>query len=201
MTTKLSVYPTHDRLPHDMADEEKGAPLTRIGELVDPDPFAIGFALLSLLFSGGAYLEQRRQRMLTQQQRTGEFRTSWFSARRTLIHARRVVEEFATYVAEDGYGGQEFLFGRARMNFTRDRVDALRRLHGNAQNTASHMADDLDALSEFLDAAYAEEVTAIHNKLTDLQLPNTYDAVVVLVRDAIHLYENLIEKIGRQEGF
>ena len=71
-------------------------------ELVDPDPFAIGFSLLGLLVSGGAYLELRRNRILTENQRTGEFRQTWFQARRTLIHARRVVEEFATYVAEAG---------------------------------------------------------------------------------------------------
>ena len=71
-------------------------------ELVDPDPFAIGFCLLGLLVSGGAYLELRRKRILTENQRTGEFRQTWFQARRTLINARRVVEEFATYVAEDG---------------------------------------------------------------------------------------------------
>ena len=74
-------------------------------ELVDPGPFAIGFGLL---FSGGAYLESRRRRMLTAQQRDGEFRKAWFHAQRTLIHARRIVEEFATYFAEDGFGDQEF---------------------------------------------------------------------------------------------
>ena len=40
-------------------------------ELVDPDPFAIGFSLLGLLVSGGAYLELRRNRILTENQRTG----------------------------------------------------------------------------------------------------------------------------------
>lgn len=170
-------------------------------DLVDPDPFAIGFALMGLLFSGGAYLEIRRQRMLTQQQRTGEYRQAWFKSWRTLIHARRVLEEFATYVAEDGYGDQPFLFGKARMNMGRERVDALRRLHGNDQTTASHMADDLDALSEYLDAEYRPQVDAIHEKLTDLQLPHTYDAVLILVRDAVGLYEALVDRIGSREGF
>ena len=170
-------------------------------ELVDPDPFAIGFALLGLIFSGGAYLELRRQRMLTQQQRSGEYRQAWFKGRRTLIHARRVLEEFTTYVAEDGYGDQEFLFGRARMNMTRQRVEALRRLHGNAQTTASHIADDLDTLSEYLDATYSAEVDAITERLTNLEMPHTYDAVLILVRDAVELYEALINKIGEQEGF
>ena len=170
-------------------------------DLVDPDPFAIGFALLGLLVSGGAYLELRRNRILTEQQRTGEFRQTWFKSRRTLIHARRVVEEFATYVAEDGYGSQQFLFGKARLNLPRNRVDQLRRLHGNAQTTASHMADDLDALSEYLDSGYQAMVDEILEKLEELQLPHSYDAVVILARDGVSLYEKLIDEIGRRESF
>ena len=170
-------------------------------ELVDPDPFAIGFGLLSLLFSGGAYLESRRRRMLTAQQRGGEFRKTWFHAQRTLIHARRIVEEFATYVAEDGFGDQEFLFGRARMNLPRERVDQLRRLHANCQTTALHMADSLDDLSEFLDSSYSAILDRIQNRLVEIQMPHTYDAVVVLVRDVVALYEELIDGIGKQEGF
>ena len=170
-------------------------------ELVDPDPFAIGFALLSLLVSGGAYLELRRNRILTENQRTGEFRQTWFQARRTLIHARRVVEEFATYVAEDGYGEQQFLFGRARLNLTRDRVDQLRRLHANSLTTASYMADNLDALSEFLDSSYQPLVDEIMGKLDELQLPHSYDAVVLLVREGVTLYEGLINEVGEREAF
>ncbi len=170
-------------------------------ELVDPDPFAIGFSLLGLLISGGAYLELRRNRILTENQRSGEFRQTWFQARRTLIHARRVVEEFATYVAEDGYGEQEFLFGRARLNLPRDRVDQLRRLHANSLTTASYMADNLDALSEYLDSSYQPMVDDIMEKLIELQLPNSYDAVVLLVRDGVTLYEKLINEIGQRESF
>ncbi len=170
-------------------------------ELVDPDPFAIGFSLLGVLVSGGAYLELRRNRILTENQRTGEFRQTWFQARRTLIHARRVVEEFATYVAEDGYGQQEFLFGRARLNLPRDRVDQLRRLHANSLTTASYMADNLDALSEYLDSSYRPMVDEIMEKLIELQLPHSYDAVVLLVRDGVTLYEKLINEIGQRESF
>ena len=170
-------------------------------ELVDPDPFAIGFSLLGLLISGGAYLEMRRNRILTETQRSGEFRQTWFQARRTLIHARRVVEEFATYVAEDGYGSQEFLFGKARLNLPRDRVDQLRRLHANSLTTASYMADNLDALSEYLDSTYTPLVEEIVNKLVELQIPHSYDAVVLLVRDGVTLYEKLIEEIGQKESF
>ena len=161
-------------------------------ELVDPDPFAIGFSLLGLLVSCGASLELRRNRILTGNQRAGEFRQTWFQARRTLINARRVVEEFATYVAEDGYGQQEFLFGKARLNLPRDRVGQLRRLHANSLATASYMADNLDALSEYLDSSYQPMVDEIMEKLFELQLPHSYDAAVLLVRDGVTLNEKLI---------
>ncbi len=168
---------------------------------VDPDPFAIGFALLGILFSGGAYLELRRQRQLTYQQMAGEFRGAWFKARRTLIHARRVTEEFATYVQEDGYGDKEFLFGKIRLFLEPDRVRQLRRLHANAQTTASYLADALDGLGEFLDASYQPLVDDIMEKLTEQQMSHSYDAVVLMARDGVRLYERLIQSIGEKEGF
>ena len=168
---------------------------------VDPDPFAIGFALLGLLFSGGTYLEARRRRMLSETQRNNEFRTNWFAARRTLIHARRIIEEFATYVAEDGFGSENFLFGTARMNLPRHRVVQLRRVHANAQTTARYMAETLDDLSEFLGPEYQDLIDQIMDKLHEQQLPHSYDAVVILARDAISLYERLLESVGNKEGF
>ena len=41
----------------------------------------------------------------------------------------------------------------------------------------------------------------IQDRLVEIQIPHTYDAVVVLVRDVVSLYEELIDEIGRQEGF
>ena len=139
--------------------------------------------------------------MLTVQQRTNEFRRTWFNARRTLIHARRIVEEFGTYVLEDGYGSREFLFGRVRLTLDRGRVDRLRRLHANAQTTATYMADNLDELSEFLDAEYQPYIEGIMAKLNEAQLPHTYDAVLLLAREGIALYEALVNRVGESEGF
>ena len=170
-------------------------------EEVDPDPFAIGFALLGVLFSGGTYLETRRRRMLSESQRNNEFRQKWFNCRRTLIHARRVIEEFETYVAEDGYGRESFLFGTARMNLPRERVDQLRRIHANAHTTARHMGDDLDAISEFLGVEYQDLINQIMDKLHEQQLPHSYDAVVILAKDSLSLYERLISRVGENEGF
>ena len=168
---------------------------------VDPDPFAIGFALLGLLFSGSTYLEARRRRMLSETQRNNEFRQKWFNSRRTLIHARRVIDEFETYVVEDGYGNQSFLFGTARMNLPRERVDQLRRIHANAHTTARNMADNLDDISEFLGEEYQDLINQILDKLHEQQLPHSYDAVIILAKDAIALYDQLIDSIGKNEGF
>lgn len=121
---------------------------------VDPDPFGIGFAILSVIFGGAAYLEARRQRQFLERQAKEDFRRVWYDAKRTLIHARRIIEEFATYVSEDTFGGSEFLFGKVRLKVDPERAGQLRRLHANAHVTASHLSDSLDELLAFLDSEY-----------------------------------------------
>lgn len=171
------------------------------GGLSDPDPFAWGLSLLAALFSGASYLEMRRQTRLTAEEREGEFRQTWFSARRTVIYARRVVEEFATYVAELGLGDREMQYGRFRLNLDRGMARDLRRLHTNCLMNATHLVDDLDELSAFLDASYDSAIRRIQDMLTEAQMPHTYDAVVVLVKAGISLYEELLEEIKQKEGF
>ena len=171
------------------------------GNISDPDPFAWGISLLAALFSGAAYLEARRQNRLASEERTGEFRRTWFSARRTVIHARRVVEEFATYVAELGFGKQDFSYGTGRLDLPRETVRDIRRLHANCLNNAMHLADDLDDISEFLDSSYSSLIQRIQDKLTEAQMPHTYDAIIVLVRDGVSMYEELIREVGEKEGF
>ena len=68
----------------------------------------------------------------------------------------------------------------------------MRRLHANSLPTVSYMADNLDALGEYLDSSYQPMVDEIMEKLIELQLPNSYDAVVLLVREGATLYEKLI---------
>jgi hypothetical protein len=169
--------------------------------LVDPDPFAIGFALLGLLFSGGSFLEVRRQRRLAAQRRGEDYRHSWFAARRTLLHARRVTDEFATYVAEFNLGGTEFRFGEARIDVPEGIADQMRRLHGHCMTTAGQMGDRLDALSAFLDSSYEPIVRKIMDRLSEIQMPHSYDAVLILVNDGISLFDELINSIGENEGF
>lgn len=176
-------------------------PKRNSGNLSDPDPFAWGISLLAALFSGAAYLEIRRQNRLASDERSGEFRRTWFSARRTVIHARRIVDEFATYVAELAFGDQEFLYGKERLNLPRETVRDIRRLHANCLNNAMHLADDLDDISEFLDSSYSPLIQRIQDKLTEAQMPHTYDAIIVLVKDGVSMYEELIKAVGEKEGF
>lgn len=63
------------------------------------------------------------------------------------------------------------------------------------------MADNLDDISEFLGVEYQDLINQIMGKLHEQQLPHSYDAVVILAKDAIVLYEQLIDEIGRNEGF
>ena len=171
------------------------------GNLSDPDPFGWGISLLSALFSGASYLETRRQSRLTAEEREGRFRRTWFSARRTVIHSRRVVEEFATYVEELGFGNDEFRFGGRRLDLPREVVRDIRRLHANCLMNATHLADDLDDLSEFLGESYSSIVKRIQERLIEAQMPHTYDAIVLLVRDGVGLYEELLQTISDHEGF
>ena len=169
--------------------------------LNDPDPFGWGISLLASLFSGASYLETRRRNRLTAEEREGRFRRAWFSARRTVIYSRRVVEEFATYVEELGFGTDEFRYGGRRLNLPEETVKNIRRLHTNCLMNATHLADDLDELSEFLGSSYDPIIQRIQDRLIEAQMPHTYDAIVVLVRDGVGLYEELLRMISEQEKF
>ena len=169
--------------------------------LHDPDPFGWGISLLASLFSGASYLETRRRNRLTAEEREREFRPAWFSARRTIINSRQVVEEFATYVEELGFGTDEFRYGGRRLNLPEATVKDLRRLHANCLMNATHLADDLDELSGFLGSTYDPIIQRIQERLIEAQMPHTYDAIVVLVRDGVGLYEELLRMISEQEKF
>lgn len=170
-------------------------------ELIDPDPFTIGLGIFSAMAGGGAFLETRRSREHVQQQSRDAFRAAWFRARRTLIHFKSQVDEFETYMLEDGYGRNAFRIGAVRLEIDRGRHQSLRRLRGQALVTASHMGDDLDDLSEFLTADYQEQVDAILDRLRECELPALYRDLVVAARESIVLYSDLLEAIETGEGF
>jgi len=168
---------------------------------IDPDPFSIAFAILGLIFAGGSYLEIRRQREFLERQAKEDYRKAWFHTKRTLIHSRRVIEEFATYVTEDDFGNTEFLFGKVKLTTSIERARELRRLHTQTLITATHLADSIDDISFYLASEYSSEVDKILDKLKEQGLPHSYDAVILLARDALELYEELIAKVGGEEGF
>ena len=66
---------------------------------------------------------------------------------------------------------------------------------------ATHLADDLDGLSEFLGSSYGPIIKRIQDRLTEAQIPHAYDAIVVLVRDGVSLYEELLQMVSDEEGF
>lgn len=167
---------------------------------IDPDPFTIGLGIFAIIISGGGYLEARRQREFIERQAQESFRRAWFEARRTLIHARRAIEEFATYVGEDGYGARAFTFGSVKLTLDRGRAEELRRLHANALTTAKYMADNVDTLADFLGSGYQGIIDQIMQKLTGQQLPKSYDEVVGLAREGLALFETLIQQVGEELG-
>lgn len=170
-------------------------------ELIDPDPFTIGLGIFGALAGGGAFLETRRQRQIMQNQGRDAFRGAWFGARRTLIHFKGQVDEFETYMLEDGYGRSAFRIGAVRLEVDRGRHKALRRLRGQVHVTASHMGDDLDDLSEHLGNEYQREVDAILNRLQELNLPESYRDLIRVAREAFELYNDLLDAIAEREGF
>jgi hypothetical protein len=112
-------------------------------ELVDPDPFTIGLGIFAAIAGGGAFLEQRRQRQMLQDQQRAAFRASWFAARRTLIHFKQQVDEFETYMLEDNYGAREFRIGAVRLTVDRGRHQSMRTPRAGA-STAVTLWNALD---------------------------------------------------------
>ncbi len=170
-------------------------------ELVDPDPFTIGLGIFGAIAGGGAFLEARRARQAADHRQKDVYRAAWFACRRTVIHFRRVVDEFETYVLEDGYGRTPFRIGSVRIQVSRERHRAMRRLNGQAMTTATHMADDLDELSEFLGADDQARIDVILTRLAEITLPEAYRDVIRLAREIVQVYADFLEAIGDREGF
>jgi hypothetical protein len=119
-------------------------------EQADPDPFSIALGIFGIAAAGASFLETRRARQFLERQQEETFRSAWFAANRTLIHFRRVVDEFEAFMLEDGYGAIELRIGMVRLTVDRGRHQALRRLHGQVMTTSNFIADNLDDLSDFL---------------------------------------------------
>ena len=195
-----AILGTHDSRGESVMSESSHRP-SRTSSAVDPDPFSIGLGLLEVLFAGATYLEARSQGMLRRGDGVDRFRQKWFSAQRTLINARRTVEEFSTYVQEYGYGDHVFLFGRVKLILNRGRVNQLRALQADILRTVIQMARNLDSLSEFLDDEYDPYIEAIRDRLDGVMLPETYNDAIFLVRESLALFEALINRADDREHF
>lgn len=84
---------------------------------------------------------------------------------------------------EEGYSRREFRIGAVRLTLDRRGHQAMRRMHGQTMNTAQHLADNLDELSEFLGPDDRAKVDAIHENLARIdRLPERYRDVIALSR-------------------
>jgi hypothetical protein len=136
-----------------------------------------------------------------ERQQQDAFRSAYFACRRTLIHFQSLVDEFETYVEEDGYGDMSFRIGSVRLSVGGQRHKAMRRLNAQAMKTATYMSDDLDELSNFLSDDDQELVDAILRRLSEIQVPETYLGVIVLAREALIFYGQLLDAVAERAGF
>jgi hypothetical protein len=168
---------------------------------IDPDPFTIGLAIFSAVAGGGTFLEARRQRHATERQHRDEFRAAWYNARRTVIFFKRGVDEFETYLLEEGFGRKEFRIGAVRLVVDRQRHQQLRRLRGQTFITANIIGDNLDDLSEYLGPDDLEGVTTILTTLEQMRMPERYIDVIRTARQAVALYSDFLNDIDERQGF
>lgn len=169
---------------------------------IDPDPFGIGIGIFAAMVSGASFLEARRQTRAVVDQQRAAFRAAWFEARRSLIFFQRWMDEFETYVLEDGYGGREFRVGSVRLVLTPRRAQEMKQLRGQTLITAQRLGDDLDDLSNFLGPDDQDTVTSIIGALDDLgRFPERYADLLVQGRAILALYTGLLDAVARRERF
>lgn len=63
------------------------------------------------------------------------------------------------------------------------------------------MSDNLDELSNFLSADDQEMVDSILSRLSEITIPRTYIEVIVLAREALVFYTQLLDAVGEREAF
>jgi len=158
--------------------------------------------LLQVVAAGGAFLEARRQRNETARAQREEFRSTWYAERRSVIFLKRTTDEFETYMFEGAYGRREFRIGAVRLSLDTGQHKAMRRMHGQTMQTAQHLADDLDDLSDYLGPDDQRQIDAIQERLRQIdQFPAQYRDVVSLAREAVRLYSDLLDDVGEREQF
>jgi hypothetical protein len=169
---------------------------------IDPDPFGIGIGVFAAMVSGASFLEARRQTQFLAAQQRAAFRAAWFQARRSVIFFKRSVDEFETYVLEDGFGRRSFRVGAVRLVVSPQRAHELKRLRRQSMVTANRIGDDLDDLSNFLGPEDQPGVTRLLATLSEFgAFPEHYADLVTQGRAVVALYTGLLDSIDAREGF
>lgn len=177
-------------------------------DLVDPDPFIFGLAVMQMLIGGAAFLEARRQTNLVRTQMNNfstrernRFRTKFFSAHRALIRAHEVTNEFESHMIENGFEDYPFQYGERRLYIDRSKAIELRGFVSKTNSVATTMAVSLDQLSDFLGPEHQRIIDRIHQKMRDMQRQHSYDALVVIAKDAVEFYAELLDNVNSEENF
>ena len=68
-------------------------------------------------------------------------------------------------------------------------------------SVANSMAISLDDLSDYLGPEHQNLIDRIHRKIGEAQRPHSYDALVIIARDAIDFYAELLDAVDAQNGF
>ena len=102
---------------------------------------------------------------------------------------------------EDGFARTAFRIGAIRLTVDFGRRKALRRLNGQVFQTAQHMTDNLDDLSDFLGPEDQERVDQILQSLGDIEMPATYRDLIRIARDVSGLFTDFLDDIGERESF
>ena len=167
-------------------------------QIVDPDPFSIGLALMGVVFAGATFLEGRRRYALVQQQDRNRFRVRWYQAKHTLLRAREVIGAIEAFTSQYNYGGMEFAYGVVRLPLTRRDAKRLRTMLRTTNTIANSMVAHIDDLSDYIGPEHQETINKMMDKVTENQRPHSYDAVIIVARDAIDLFDELLTALEEE---
>jgi hypothetical protein len=170
-----------------------------------PDPFAVGVGVLAAIVSGASFGETRRMAARPPRDAAQPAReaAAWYDARRALIALTAAIDEFETYVLEDGLASSAFAPGAARFALTApDRAYRLRLLDERTLDAAFHLADCLHAVAGLLDATDRSALAApLSAGLRAGGFPDTYGDLVARGRAAVRLYADLLGGVATQAAF
>lgn len=130
------------------------------------------------------------------------FRAAWYDCRRSVVHLKRNVDEFETYLLEEGFGRKEFRVGSVRLLFGEEhRQRGIRRLQSQVYTTAHVLGDNMDGLSAHLGNEDQDRVQAVLEQLASIEIPERYAEVLRAARTAVEAYNRLLEEIDERERF